>query len=351
MPGGNVASEHDACALVAIARKDARPTRAVLELALHGMASLAHRSGLVDGEGDGAGVLTDIPRALWAHELERAGCDETAVELERFAVGHFFHADREDVATIVSILASRGVETLLVRDETTDESALGPRGRTEAPRFLQLALLAPRGAILGSRALYEAGVDIETATSAAVVIRHGLTAMEAIEMLFPPIVNEMKRMGPELQDAYVQARAAIGPLAQGPAGILVRVGDTCIFGVDALGLRPLWHVETDDEHVFASERGFVPLERYVSDPLPLAPGERVALRRDMGWRLLDQRAVRERFLAARRLRGVSMHGLRSHLTCGGPTESPLPHQGLVPLGPAKRWEIGTPPDEMDDVSV
>ena len=103
--------------------------------------------------------------------------------------------------------------------------------------------------------------------------------------------------------------------------------------------------------MFASERGFVPLERYVSDPVPLAPGERVALRRDMGWRLLDQRAVRERFLAARRLRGVSMHGLRSHLTCGGPTESPLPHQGLVALGPAKRWEVGNPPDEMDDVSV
>jgi glutamate synthase (NADPH/NADH) large chain len=444
-----VASEHDACALVAVARKDARPTRAVLELVLHGMASLAHRSGLVNGEGDGAGVLTDIPRALWENELERAGRDETAVWLERFAVGHFFHAEREDVATIVAILAGRGIETLLARSETTDEEALGPRGRAEAPRFLQLALLAPRGAALGSRALYEAGVDIERVTSAtvvslsrhtavyklrgaghqltsyfadladprfatssafghnryatntstsftrvqpfpvfahngeintitrlreearalglplsrdgsdsqdvdaavrALVIRHGLTAVEAIEMLFPPIVNEMKRMNGELQDAYVQARAAIGPLAQGPAAILVRVGDTCVFGVDALGLRPLWHVETEDEHVFASERGFVPLERYVADPYPLGPGERVALRRDRGWRLLDQQAVRERFLAARRLRGVAMHGLRSHLACGGPSE-PLgtpPHQRL---GADKRWEIGTPPDEMDDVSI
>src|SRR5213593_1338492 len=439
--GGNVASEHDACALVAVARKDARPTRAVLDLVLHGMASLAHRSGVVDGEGDGAGVLTDIPRELWAHVLEQAGRDETAVQLERFAVGHFFHDDPADVATIVAILAGRGIETLLVRGETTDEAALGPRGRSEAPLSLQLALLAPRGAALGSRALYEAGVDVERLTSAtvvslsrhtavyklrgaghqlmsyfadladprfatsvgfghnryatntstsftrvqpfpvfahngeihtisrlreearalglplsrdgsdsqdvdaairALVIRHGLTAVEAIEMLFPPIVNEMKRMGADLQDVYVQARAAIGPLAQGPAGILVRVGDTCIFGVDALGLRPLWHVETEDEHVFASERGFVPLERYVTDPVPLAPGERVALRRDMGWRLLDQNAVRDKFLAARRLRGVAMNGLRSHLVCGGPGE---------PIGTAKRWEIGTPPDEMDDVSV
>ena len=164
-----MASEHDACALVAVARKDARPTRAVLELVLHGMASLAHRSGVVDGEGDGAGVLTDIPRALWAHELERTGRDETAVQLERFAVGHFFHDDPADIKTTVAILAARGVETLLARTETTDDAALGPRGRTEAPRFLQLALLAPRGATPGSRALYEAGVDIERLTSATVV--------------------------------------------------------------------------------------------------------------------------------------------------------------------------------------
>src|SRR5207247_11201070 len=69
----------------------------------------------------------------------------------------------------VAILAGRGVETLRARSETTDHAALGPRGRIEAPRFLQLALLAPRGAALGSRALYEAGVDIERATSATVV--------------------------------------------------------------------------------------------------------------------------------------------------------------------------------------
>src|SRR5256885_5467127 len=183
--------------------------------------------------------------------------------------------------------------------------------------------------------------DVDAAIR-ALVIRHGLTAVESIELLFPPIVNEMKRMTPELQDAYVQGRAAIGPLAQGPAGILVRVGDTCVFGVDALGLRPLWHVQTEDEHVFASERGFVPLERYVSDPVPLAPGERVALRRDRGWRLLDQGAVRDRFLTARRLRGVSMNGLRSHLTAAGPAE---------PIAAAKRWEVGTPPGQIHEVSL
>src|SRR5204863_7768727 len=105
------------------------------------------------------------------------------------------------------------------------------------------------------------------------VLRERLTPIEAIELLFPPIVNEIRRMPPRMQDLYVQARAAFGPFAQGPAAFLARVGDTCIFGVDALGLRPLWHLETDRSHIFASERGFVPLERYVCDPYPLGPGE------------------------------------------------------------------------------
>src|SRR5207253_11081212 len=88
--GGAVASEHDACALVSVARKDARPTREVLDLVLYGMACLAHRSGAVDGEGDGAGVLTDIPRALWADLLARAGEDAAAVHGGRLAGGRLF---------------------------------------------------------------------------------------------------------------------------------------------------------------------------------------------------------------------------------------------------------------------
>ena len=436
-----MASEHDACALVAVARKDARPTRALLDLVLHGMACLAHRSGVVDGEGDGAGILTDIPRAVWAGKLRSAGIDDGLAQSRRFAVGHFFLPDDAERSTLLDALARQRITVLLSRDDTTDEGALGPRGRLEAPRFLQLALLAPSGGHSGSRALYEAALAIERTTAATVVslsrhtavyklrgsghqltsyfedlgdprfatsvafghnryatntttsftrvqpfpvfahngeintisrlreearglglvlsrdgsdsqdvdavirglvMRNRLAPIEVIELLFPPIVNEMKRMSGELQDAYVQGRAALGPLAQGPAAILSRVGDTCIFGVDALGLRPLWHVETEDEHVFASERGFVPLERYIADPYPLGPGERVALRRDGGWRFLDQKAVREQFVAARRARGLMLDGLRERIVCGGPAEAV--HAG-------RRWEIGVAPDEVEDVAV
>ena len=323
-----MSDERDACALVSIARKDGRPSRDVLDGVLHGMAALAHRSGLVDGEGDGAGVLTDIPRGLWANALRASGRDASLVRSGRFAVGHLFVPPTDgdaDQAAVRRSLARHGVEILVEREGTTDSSVLGPRGRTEEPRFWQLALLAPSRDGPGSRALYEAGVEIERLTAATVVSlsRHTavyklrgaghqlpryfadlgdphfatsmafghnryatntstsfdrvqpfavfahngeintigrlreeakalrislsrsgsdsqdvdavlrgmvlgmrLTPIEAIELLFPPIVNEIKRMPAELQDLYVQARAAFGPFAQGPAAFLSRVGDT-----------------------------------------------------------------------------------------------------------------------------
>src|SRR5439155_675945 len=56
------------------------------------------------------------------------------------------------------------------------------------------------------------------------VMRHRLTPIEAIELLFPPIVNEMKRMSGELQDAYVHGRAALGPLEAVHAGRRWEIG-------------------------------------------------------------------------------------------------------------------------------
>ena len=52
-------------------------------------------------------------------------------------------------------------------------------------------------------------------------------------------------------------RQAMGPFAQGPVALIARHADECVFSADALGLRPLWQVETDDDFVFSSEPGVV----------------------------------------------------------------------------------------------
>ena len=111
-----MSDEGDACALVSIARKDGRPSRDVLDGVLQGMAALAHRSGLVDGEGDGAGVLTDIPRAIWSSALRASGHDPAVVRGGRFAVGHLFIPPSDgdaDQAAVRRSLARRGIEILV----------------------------------------------------------------------------------------------------------------------------------------------------------------------------------------------------------------------------------------------
>src|SRR6266508_5438245 len=63
--------EHDACALVASIRKNGEATHGNLKRALAALSIMGHRSGEVNGEGDGCGVMTDIPRLLWSQALEQ----------------------------------------------------------------------------------------------------------------------------------------------------------------------------------------------------------------------------------------------------------------------------------------
>lgn len=121
-------------------------------------------------------------------------------------------------------------------------------------------------------------------------------------------------------------RQRFGPLAQGPAAIVSRHGDEAVFATDAMGLRPLWQFETPYELVFSSERGVFSAEEFVSEPKPLAPGEKVYLRlTPEGAKVLPfdrhQRQVLER-VAAR----TPVEGYRVHLT-GPLRQAPPPLAG------------------------
>ena len=85
----------------------------------------------------------------------------------------------------------------------------------------------------------------------------------------------------------------MGPFAQGPVALIARHADECVFSADALGLRPLWQVETEDDFVFSSEPGVVSVHAMVSEPKPLAPGEKALV-------LIDRERKRSTLHAARR---------------------------------------------------
>ncbi|MCQ6281183.1 glutamate synthase-related protein [Bacillus sp. EB600] len=115
-------------------------------------------------------------------------------------------------------------------------------------------------------------------TMESLICRDGYTLFEVMDLLFPPIVNEIKAYPEHLQDLYTYIREAWGHYAQGPAGIVSRYGDEAVFSVDALGLRPLWMLEKESSYMFSSEPGIMPSTEYVNEPKPLAPGEKVGFK-------------------------------------------------------------------------
>lgn len=132
----------------------------------------------------------------------------------------------------------------------------------------------------------------------ALVAEQGLSLWTAMELAFPPIWDEVAQLEPDRQYLYRHLRAYWGPFAQGPAAIIARWGDACCFATDALGLRPLWYVPTEEGVIFTSERASLPMELFTDDPRPLAPGEKmgVVVHRGHALELLSHEQIRERVL-------------------------------------------------------
>ncbi|MFT3860207.1 glutamate synthase-related protein [Micropruina sp.] len=121
------ATEHSACGVGFITRKDGTQNHEVIALGEQALCAIPHRGGMsAEGVGDGAGVSIDLSvdffSVLAGQRLERG----------HFGVGNFFMPDdraqwgraRE---LIGAALAEAGLATLVVRDVPVDDTALRPR--------------------------------------------------------------------------------------------------------------------------------------------------------------------------------------------------------------------------------
>jgi glutamate synthase (NADPH/NADH) large chain len=375
-------TEHDSCGIVCIIEKDGFPSRDNIRKTIEALVKMEHRSGFINGEGDGCGILTDIPRALWEKKLTDTGLDGKLAYDNRFSVAHIFVPRKLELsaseiqAEIRKLFAAHNVAIVLEQEAQVDNSVLGPNGLADEPVFWQVAGLCEKQDVVVADHLYELHIAIESkfyvhvaslsnVTAAYKVMgaasilpkyfndtrdplfkaqvtighnrystntqssffrvqpfsllghngeintvkkmrleadmigvplvdggsdsqdmnrtietfihRFGLSLFEAMELMFPPIINEMKQFRPELQDLYVYFRQIWGHYAQGPAGIVSRYGNECIFSVDALGLRPVWMVESDTSLYFSSEQGVITASEMVADPKSIAPGEKVGV--------------------------------------------------------------------------
>lgn len=115
-------------------------------------------------------------------------------------------------------------------------------------------------------------------TIETLIARDGFSLFEALDIVFPPIINEIKSYPAHLQDLYAYIRETWGHFSQGPAGIISRNKDEAVFSLDALGLRPLWMLQTETSYYFSSEPGIIPTSEYTAEPKPFSPGEKVGMK-------------------------------------------------------------------------
>ncbi|WP_461209401.1 glutamate synthase-related protein [Desulfocurvus sp. DL9XJH121] len=144
-----IAQERDACAIIAFVDKRGRSTHANIVKTIEALKKMAHRSGDINNEGDGCGILTDIPREVWADRLERAGRSRHLAESAGFFVGHMLlpHGIRSRARDILAgareIFGKNGCKLLAEVEGGTLDHELGDMARAEAPLFWQVAGIAP----------------------------------------------------------------------------------------------------------------------------------------------------------------------------------------------------------------
>lgn len=426
--------ERDACALICAVRKGGQATHGNVKRTIEALTRMGHRTGVVEGEGDGVGIMTDIPRQLWAKALALKGFRSSLASDSTFWVAHLMiPADRrEETAELVEVICRRiieaGLELLIDREGLVNRSVLGRNAEKNEPGFWQIAgmngqiakerlestlyrlqaqlereygvhfpsfssrsvvykvqstveilrryypeLRDPEYAstvtlgharystntnsnfervqpfnVIGhngefntiSRFRLEAamlGIDLDPMNSDsqdvdrvidALCQQYDLDLIEAMEYVFPPFRHDLLEDNPGIHQTYENMRQAFGPFAQGPAAVVARVGDQCVFSVDALGLRPLWFGETEKECFASSERGVYPLDMMSSDPKPLAPGEKIALiiKPGRSIEVLDYPAIQRHVLNRSRERGT----LNVSLTSSGWSHSELPFRAPPP---------------------
>ena len=439
-PSGLMPVERDACAIICHINKAGRPTHGNVQRTIDALIKMGHRAGEINGEGDGCGILTDIPRLLWREVLEGAGYAPELADDHGFAVGHFL-LEREELdrhpglqGAILERFRKAGLELLTERPAPVRSEVLAARARAGEPLFWQVAcrsaeagattdrlftlqtelerdfpvhvaslstdvaafkvhgspevlpryypelkrsefqssvtighsrystntmptvLRAQPFSLLGhngeintiARLREEArmlGIELPAGgsdsqdlnrTLEGLICRFGLTLFEAMELVFPPIFSGMDRMAPDLRAMYVWFRRFLTASAQGPAAIIARHRDLCVFSVDAMGLRPLWVGETDREFFASSELGVVPHEEILTDPRPLAPGEKLGVRLAPGKAptILEHHELRNEVLRLFRKRtnlAAQMKGLTVFV--GASDNSPLQDDAVRP--PAK----------------
>lgn len=157
--------------------------------------------------------------------------------------------------------------------------------------------------------------------------RYGFDASQALRLALAPSPAYLDQLPLATQQQWAKVQAFWGPVAEGPAAVVYLREGQLVAAVDALGLRPLWLLETRSAYVFSSEPGVVNSDDWVAEPRPLGPGEIVALTWEESGpvRVTSQGGIESNLLQ----RTASLPSVRQWEPCTDVTDSPMVPTGAL----------------------
>jgi glutamate synthase domain-containing protein 2/glutamate synthase domain-containing protein 1/glutamate synthase domain-containing protein 3 len=199
------AYEHDACGIGLVARLDGSPSHETVRRALAALVNLEHRgaSGADADTGDGAGILLQVPDALFRAELGSELPPPGA-----YGVGALFlPTDDERRATVEAaverIAAAEGQRVVAWRDVPHDPSVPGTTAAAVMPRIRQVVIAAERGLdgdqdaferklyVIRRLAEKESGPDLVVPSlSSRTLVYKGMLTAPQLERFYPDLADD-----------------------------------------------------------------------------------------------------------------------------------------------------------------
>jgi len=160
--------DRSACAIIAFVEKRGRSSHAVIVHTIDALRKMGHRSGDINGEGDGCGICTDIPREIWSRRLSENRMSPYLAESRSFFVGHIMlpaevKSEADSIfSRLREIFAAADAGLLIENSGGTRDEELGPRARIDAPLFWQVGgLIGNRDKQQATSQLYDLQLKIE----------------------------------------------------------------------------------------------------------------------------------------------------------------------------------------------
>lgn len=205
--------ERDACALICAVRKGGQPTHGNVKRTIEALARMGHRSGSVNGEGDGVGILTDIPRQLWSKWLAQAGLRSSLAADRNFWVAHVMipssYRPRAPhlIEHISRQMSEAGLHILLDRHGTVNRQVLGPNAEKNEPVFYQIAGINGQ---VASEKLDRMLFDLQVSLEKDLGIHFASLSAHSVVYKVQGSVEILRRYYPELRDPDYASTITMG---------------------------------------------------------------------------------------------------------------------------------------------